>query len=289
MLNTTDLESATIDEIHKNVNVRITASQKLTSKVKPNDLLVDYSYQRETLDTKVNAIIRNFNAKAIGVVILSIRDNGDLYIIDGAHRIEAMKRMNMGNLDVNAIVYFNLSLKDEADLFVLLNNNRTKPKRSALQKAAAMAGHENAVELNSVLEKVGLAFGDKPGDGIVRAIATANKVLNRLGKESLENSLIVLMEGFGSHSSSFSAELIEAISMILAKYPNADKKRLAKVLREMGDAQYVVAKAKNAVGNATFFVKIVTLALSIVDVYNKSLRSNRLDRSMIALADPRDY
>ena len=289
MLSTTDLESATIDEIHKNVNVRITASQKLTSKVKPNDLLVDYSYQRETLDTKVNAIIRNFNAKAIGVVILSIRDNGDLYIIDGAHRIEAMKRMNMGNLDVNAIVYFNLSLKDEADLFVLLNNNRTKPKRSALQKAAAMAGHENAVELNGVLEKLGLTFGDKPGDRIVRAIAMANKVFNRLGKESLENSLIVLMEGFGSHSSSFSAELIEAISMILAKYPNADKKRLAKVLREMGDAQYVVAKAKNAVGNATFFVKIVTLALSIVDVYNKSLRSNRLDRSMIALADPRDY
>lgn len=285
----TDIESASIQEIHDNLHVRVSVNQKLTSKVKPKDLLVDYSYQRETIDSKVVNIIRNFNAKAIGVVILSIRENGDLYIIDGAHRIEAMKRMNMGEVDVNAVVYFNLSVKDEADLFVLLNDNRTKPKRSDLHRAAAKSGDQNALGIENVLSKHGLAVGNKPGEGIVRAIGTLHKVTSKIGFDNLDKTLTVLQDAYGSHSTAFQAEFLSAVSMIIVKCNNVDLKRLAAAIAKLGDPNYVVSKIANGSGTTSPFIKIMNLALLIVDSYNNKLRSNRIDRGAIATADSKTY
>lgn len=287
--NSTDIESATIEEIHSNLHVRFSVAQKLTSKVKPNDLLIDRSYQRETVDAKVNSIIRNFNAKAIGVVTLSIRENGDLYIIDGAHRVEAMKRMNMGSFDLNAIVYFNLTVKDEAELFVLLNDNRTKPKRSDLHKAAAASGDVDAIEIENLLRNLNLSIGNKPGDGIVRAIGTVHKVHARIGKNNLEKVLTILSDAYGQNSSGYQADLLKAVAMILVKCNNVDGKRLAKTMAGLGDPNYIVSKAGSASANSVPFAKVMTIALMIVDSYNSRLRANRIDRSAIANSDAKNY
>jgi hypothetical protein len=285
--NITDTESATIEEIHNNIHVRFSTSQKLTSKVKPNDLHVDRSYQRDTIDSKVTSIIKNFNAKAIGVVTLSIRENGDLYIIDGAHRVEALKRMNMGGFDVNAIVYFNLSIKEEAELFVLLNDNRTKPKRSDLHKAAAKSGDSFAVEMDEMLTKLGLTVGNQPGDNVIRAIGTMEKVGAKIGVDKLSVVLTVLRDAYGSHSSTFQSEMIYAVGMVVAKFDNVDIKRLSKSIANLGTVNYIISKAGNA--SSTALIKYITIALMIVDSYNQRLRANRIDRGKIASADAKNY
>lgn len=278
-------ESISIEEVHSNLNVKFHIKEKLTSKVKPIDLMVDRSYQRDLVDAKVNLIVKNFNPKAVGVVILSCRENGDLYIIDGAHRIAAMMKMGLSKEDVNSVVYFDLTLAQEAELFVLLNENRTKPKRSALHKAAAKAGDKTSMEVEAMLAKLGLSIGDKPGQGFVRAIGTLHKVNDRIGNVNLEKVLSVLKESFGSHSSSFQSEFIMAISMIVVKYKSVDEQRLVKTLSALGDATFLINKAANAAGTKTPFAKHLTLAVMVLDAYNSKLRANRLDRSILLTSD----
>lgn len=282
-------ETISIEEIHENFNIRITTAQKLTSKVKPNDLLVDKSYQRDIADKKVNAIMRNYNPKAIGVITLSIRQNGSLYIIDGSHRVEALKKMNLGEFDVNSIVYFDLSVKDEAELFVLLNDNRTKPKRSDLHKAATTSGDKFSVDIDAMLSRNGLVVGNTPADGVVRAIGTLHKVGAKIGIEKLEIAVQILKDAYGIHSSSFQSELLTAVSMILVRCKNVDNMRLSDVLKQLGNPSFIISKVANSSIGKTPLIKNQTLALMIVDTYNSRLRTNRVDRSPLVSIDAKNY
>jgi hypothetical protein len=282
-------ESVSIEEVQKNLNVRFSSKEKLTSKVKPNDLMVDLSYQRELVESKVNRIVKEYNSKAIGVVILSLRENGDLFIIDGAHRIAALKKMGLGNQDVNSIVYFGLSLPQEAELFVLLNENRSKPKQSAIHKASAKAGDVDSAEIEAMLSRLGLTIGDKPGVGIIRAVGLLHKVNEKISISNLEKSLRILRDAFGMHSSSFQAEFIVAISMIVVKYKTVDESRLVKTLSALGQPTYLISKASNMVGIKSALAKQIALATFVIDAYNNKLRANRLNRSLVTSADAKTY
>jgi len=281
-------ETVSMQEVHENLNVKFNTNQKLTSKVKPNDLGVDMTYQRDLVDAKVNAIVKNYNPKALGVVILSIRENGDLFIIDGAHRIAAMKKMGLGNDDVNSIVYFNLTLAQEAELFVLLNENRTKPKRSALHNAA-QAGDSSSMEIEDVLANLSLKVGDKPGTGIVRAIGMLHKVNEKIGKVNLEKVLRILRDAFGNHSSAFQSEFVMAMSMIVVKYKSFDEARMVKTLSALGDPTYLINKASNASIKKSPLNKQITLASMVLDSYNSKLRANRLDQGILMALDASNY
>lgn len=282
-------ESISIEEVEKNLSVRFNTRERLTSKVKANDLLIDLSYQRELVDTKVNRIVREFNPKAVGVIILSVRENGDLYVIDGAHRVAALKKLGLGNEDVNSIVYFGLSIAQEAELFVLLNENRSKPKRSAIHKASAKAGDTASSEIEDMLSKLGLTIGDKPGHGIIRAVGLLHKVNDKISISNLEKALRILRDAFGLHSSSFQAEFIVAISMIVVKYKSIDESRLVKTLSALGQPTYLINKASNMVGIKSALAKQIALATFVIDAYNNKLRANRLDRSLVTSVDAKNY
>ena len=83
---------------------------KMTAQIKVSDLMVDFDYQRHPGNTKINKIVKNFDPDLLGVIICSMRENGQVAIIDGSHRYHALVQMNQMNLNINALVYFGLSL-----------------------------------------------------------------------------------------------------------------------------------------------------------------------------------
>ena len=126
-------------EIKKNVNVPIVSQEKIgalfnkghiskmSSMVKVSDLFVDYSYQRSPIGKKVNKIAKNFDPDLLGVIICSMRESGVLAVIDGSHRVHALRQKQMNDAVLNALVYFDLKIEDEAKIFSLLNQEHTKP------------------------------------------------------------------------------------------------------------------------------------------------------------------
>jgi hypothetical protein len=282
-------ETASIEEVEKALNIRFKFGSKLTSNVKPNDLLVDYSYQRVPSAHRVSEIAKNFNKSAIGVVTLSMRDNGDLYVIDGQHRVEAMKKLNKGNDDINAIVYFELTVKQEAELFVLMNDNRTKPKRGDLHRASSSAGDYNATQIDEVLQKFNLVVGDKPGYGVVRAVGTIHKVFDKIGKSNLEKVIKILIDANGNHSSAFQAEYIEAVSVIVTHFKSADLAKLTGVINRLGNPAMAILKAKGIASSDKALARVQALACMMIDGYNYRLTKYRLDKTIVLSLDARNY
>lgn len=283
-------ETATIQEVEKNLSIRFKhVRDKITSTVKANDLKIDHSYQRVPSQAKIDKIIKNFNSSAIGVVTLSIRENNDLYIIDGQHRVEALKKMGLGDRDLNAIVLFNLTVAQEAELFVTMNDSRTKPKRGDIYRASVKAGDSVSVEIQSVFDKFGLKVAEKPGYKIIRAIGTVHKVYSRIGVNKLEEVLSLLIEANGDHSTSFQAEYIEAVSCLVVQFKDLDKKRLSQAINGIGDPALAVLKASSIATTSKPIDKTLSLASMILDKYNYRLTKHRLDRAKVFSLDARNY
>jgi hypothetical protein len=282
-------ETASIEEIKRNLGISVKIKNKLSSKVKPNDLIVDSSYQREINKIKVANIIKNYNPNAIGVVTLSIRENGDLYIIDGQHRVEALKQLGFGSNDINAIVFFDLTIQDEAQLFVIMNESRTKPKKSDLYKASIKSGDNDLIELNNMLNRNNVTVGDKPGDCIIRAIGTLHKVNNKLGIINLEKVVKVLISANGNNSTSFQAEYITAVSTIIVKYKNLDMDRLALAIKKLGEPSLAIHKSHMIASDSKSVTKSLTLSAMIIDMYNSYLKKNKLDKYIVLSSDAKNY
>lgn len=114
--------SLTIKEAYDLLGIKVLVRNKKNPIVKPVDFLVDSSYHRPLHKDTVRLIINNFNIKAIGEITVSVRENGDLYIIDGAHRIAALISLGMGEHQVRTNALYDLSIDEENKLYKLLNN-----------------------------------------------------------------------------------------------------------------------------------------------------------------------
>ena len=83
-------------------------------------LCVDKEYQRETNSSTIHALIREWDMQKCNFLRISYRD-GKFYIIDGQHRTEAAKYLEVKELP--CIILTGLSQADEALIFSRQNRN----------------------------------------------------------------------------------------------------------------------------------------------------------------------
>ena len=124
---------------------------------------------------------------AFGILILVERSNGDLFCVDGQHRVgAAMLRDDI--LELPALV-FPLSDEDaqrlEALSFYRVNNQRKSMSAIERFRALVVAEDEEAVDLQALLDDYGLALGVNPNTpnqfaGIVEAQRIFAKSRERL-------------------------------------------------------------------------------------------------------------
>jgi hypothetical protein len=82
-----------------------------------NDIRVDTQYQRPINIAHVRKIANEFDERAFGVILVSERADGSVYVIDGQHRLAAVKSMGRGGSEIPCHVYRGLSVGDEALIF----------------------------------------------------------------------------------------------------------------------------------------------------------------------------
>lgn len=114
--------SITMSEAYQFLGIKIAVKAKKSDVMKPCDMSYDASYHRGVHKGRVEQIIENFNQKAIGIVTVSVRENGGLFIIDGVQRINAVIAMGLGNSQVAINALYDLSIEEESKLFKLMNS-----------------------------------------------------------------------------------------------------------------------------------------------------------------------
>jgi len=275
-------------EIKKNLNVPILSQEKIgalfnkghiskmSSMVKVSDLLIDYSYQRSPIDKKVNKIAKNFDPDLLGVIICSMRESGVLAVIDGSHRVHALRQKQMNDAVLNALVYFDLKIEDEAKIFSLLNQEHTKPNPAEIFKAGIVAGDEETIIINKIFTDLGLNIGVGPGDNKVRAISTVKRVYRNAGEKVLRDTLYTIKSAYGDSSSTMRDVLISAVAIIYNRYGDkAEVARMITVLQKFGNPNSLIANAKSMMSSQSQ-VTSTALPYLIVNAYNQRLKKSRL-------------
>lgn len=257
------------------------SESKLITNVKVKDLIIDLTYQRAPSREKVGRIVHEFDPNALGVIICSMRENGVVAVIDGGHRVTALNVMGLGDTDIRCLVFFGLSVNEEAEMFTVLNDNRTKPKTQDIFKSKVIAKDPQAVEINNVLIKYGLRPGNAGGMNIVRAIGTVNNIYKRHGIDVIDKTFKCLTSAFGRHSSSYTDEALCALSDFIANTKNLNVDRLIKSLTAYGNTSLWFGKGSTIAKQANFHKVYQGMIFILVSDYNKRLKNNRADFTKI--------
>ena len=254
----------------------------LSSLVPVKDLVIDMSYQRVPQEIKVMKIVNNFNPDAIGVLICSAREDGTIAVIDGGHRVAALRLLNMEDHNVDALVYFDLSLKQEAEIFTLMNDNRTKPKTSDIFKSKVIAGDETSLLINKVIDKHGLFIANGPGMNHLRALGTVNQIYKRYGIETLDMTLDCLIKAYSKHSSDLSDQALLSLSLVIGTHKETiNSDRVVTILKHFGNANNWAALGANVARNINANKSHIGMSFLFANEYNKRLKNNKIDITAI--------
>src|SRR5688572_29909905 len=110
-------------------------------------LAVDSAYQRDVRHGH-KKIIADFNDQALGIPLIGEREDSTLWIVDGLQRITALKAL--GKTKARVEVFASKGIEHEAEVFKLVNLNRTKLKPVEEFKALLAAHDKESWDIKGI-------------------------------------------------------------------------------------------------------------------------------------------
>lgn len=223
------------------------------------------------IEAHVDFFMSHMDLNALGFPCLNLRD-GVYWIFDGQHRIEALKRMNFEALECR--VFENLSDADMASMFLNVNTGKAVDTFSKFSNACA-AGYKPENDVRRAIESQGLRVSRETGDNCVGAIASCLRVYHAHGDVVLGKALRVLRDAYDGAPKSFEGNAIHALGLVFARYEaRISESKMVSAIAPI--KQGVVGLNRRSeqlrlrIGNA----KVLCLAATLVDIYNKNERGN---------------
>jgi len=170
-------------------------------------LRVDVSYQRKQSIDKARSIARDFFWPAFGVLTVSERDSGELFVLDGGHRtLAATLRPDLRR--VPCYVFSGLSRKEEARAFVAINKHRRPPSGIQVYAAQIVAGDKTAREVRDLLKGRDIVVKRGTGAHQLNAVQTAIRLQEGGG---LEDVLLFVDEVWPEHDKRLIAQVLQGV------------------------------------------------------------------------------
>lgn len=231
--------------------------------------------QREFQPAWANELASKFNLEGMGFPAISFRD-GVYYIVDGQHRIAAMRILKFSPEDtIQCEVYEDLTEESEAELFLERNSIKTV---GALDKFrnAIHAGRTIEVAIDQMVRAQGLHIGRHGRtDNGISSVTTLRKVAERQGLLGLGKILRIIRDAYGN--AGFEALVIDGLSLCLHRYGDQIDEasmtdRLAKTSGGLNGLLQPAEKSYVALGQP----RAQCIAASAVSIYNRDQRGKKL-------------
>ena len=176
--------------------------------------------QREQKARRVNHLLADFDLDQFGVPVLSERQ-GDFYIIDGQHRIAALKRYlgdGWEDQQIQCEVYTDLTEREESDKFLRRNDTLNVSSMDKFSNAVT-ANYPDEVDVNSLVLAEGLCVTHEKVEGGVGAVATLLRVYRRAGPDTLAQTLHIIHLAYGDPG--LEGLVIDGIGRLVHRYNGA--------------------------------------------------------------------
>lgn len=249
------------------------------------DLKVDPTVQRRLNIPRAKTIAASFDPSLLGVLCVSDRGGDGLYVVDGQHRLTALRLAGWEHKKVACNVYTGLSRSDEARWFVGLNDAR-KPQALDSFRVRLVGEEPIAVDIADVLSDYGLDVGFANEDGMVAAVTALEWVYNGTGtstsgephRDALHLTIGILHAAWGKRRNAYDALLIRAVGNIVHRHLTAgdfEASVLAEKLGRTGSPSSLIGQARSY---RDLYGGNMTTALTdvLIGVYNKGRRKNTL-------------
>jgi hypothetical protein len=240
----------------------------------PNNINVDHQYQRPLTDAHVNRIGREYNREYFGVIVVSKREDGRHYVIDGQHRLAAMIKIGKGDIKVPCMVYEGLTVGQEADMFVSQTKSRNIHPID-LYRARMFAGEPKILEINQIVEEAGLVVKNDNHAATIRAPHAVEMIYDAGGKDHLKTVLDIVYEVWGEDRRGIQAGIVRGVDVFIRRYDKLyDRNRFVTILQTTSRPKIDgMARSMGEFINERAFT---LYARAFVTLYNGKLRSGRL-------------
>lgn len=236
------------------------------------EMSVSPAAQREFREYKGRAILDKFDESKIGIFTVSHRD-GRYWIVDGQHRRWALSEYigeGWEDWQIEVLCHFDLTERDEADLFLVLNDHLAVSALDSF-KVAVTAERSTESDIDRIVRSLGLRVGGSIREGSITAVTALEKVYQSGGPRLLVRTLYVIREAWDG--TGFEAAMVEGLGKFIARYDGRyDEDRLIKKLsalkggmKALGQLAYVIREKANVSKREAF-------AAATTDIYNKGLR-----------------
>lgn len=228
--------------------------------------------QREVTQARVDHLVATFDLAQVGTPTVNLRD-GSWWVVDGQHRIEALRQLGFTNEKIQCWTHEGLSSEEEAEMFLKLNDVlivRALPKF----RAAVHAGRPIESDIDRIVRSVGLKVSGDKIDGGVAAVGALGTVYRR-GPDVLARSLRIIHQAYGD--AGLQGMVIEGFGHLCARY-NGDlneAEAIEKLSKARGGAGGLMQKAE-VIHRQTGNQKTHCIAAAAVETINTGRGGKKL-------------
>jgi ParB-like chromosome segregation protein Spo0J len=191
---------------------------------------IDRRVQRECNHTWVAKIARDFDPNQLGIITVSRRDDGCVVVLDGQHRIEALRRVGLEGHEVDCRVLVGLTLEEEARTFRLLNNT-SKPNLIDHFLVRVVEGDEVALDVKKILAKFGWQPSRNKIAGSFSAISTL-EVIYRSDRQAAWWTIQTVTEAWGNCLAAAHGQIIAGLGGVYQRH--GDEVNLSRMVQRLG-------------------------------------------------------
>jgi len=240
------------------------------------DLSVDPELQRRLDHQRANRMGAKFDPALLGVLAISLRADGLLYVVDGQHRHEAAKvAAYEGSFLCD--VYEGLTRQQEAKLFLGLNDSR-RPSPIDLFRLSVEAKDPMALHITEIAAKYGWKVGyqaQKQGWITAPAAMMDTYKLDDSGVV-LDSVLKIITAAWGTENNASDSRIIKGLGVLLHRYNGTvDYAALTERLSRSPGPNSLVGKCR-AMAQLRRCRIDQAMAEVLVDLYNQFRRNGQL-------------
>lgn len=190
----------------------------------PQQLKIDAAYQRSLEVGPSQALIRkiaqHWNWDLCQPLVVARRETGDLFVIDGQHRLAAARlRGDIAQLPAVVVQYADAA--DEAASFVHLNQQRRPLSKLDIFRAAIASGDTEATAIAAAMAEFGLSVAPhsnyttwKPG--MLSNIGGIEAAWRQYGRDKTRAALSILAKAFAGQRLQLAGTIFPGIVAICA-------------------------------------------------------------------------
>jgi hypothetical protein len=231
--------------------------------------------QRDLRPARVARLAAVFDLEQMGAPVVSHR-GGWYYLIDGQHRIEALKCW-LGiweGQQIQCWCYEGLSEQAEAELFLTLNDTLTV-HAFAKFKVSVQAGRAAEADVDRIVRALGLRISHARAGGGIAAVSTLRRIYARGGAAVLSRALRIIRDAYGE--AGLDGSVIDGIGLLCQRYDGqlSEQRAIERLSTAHGGVSGLISKAgqlRQTTGNAT----AQCVAAAAVELINRGSGGKKL-------------